>query len=141
MEIGRKIFFDILTGNIIFDTGEREGSAVETTAEHDIATFSTLSERNRETFGVLELPFGAYASDFSEGRLIGVDLVTNEPIFSYPNPNEPIEPIIEQIPMSTQIESLEATFMYDSMMKDMAIEESNNQQADLMYQLMMNGVL
>lgn len=40
-----------------------------------------------------------------------------------------------------EVEYLEANFMYDSMMKDMAIEESNNQQAELMYQLMMNGVL
>lgn len=40
-----------------------------------------------------------------------------------------------------KVYELEANFMYDSMMKDLAMEQSMNQQADMMYQLMIKGVL
>jgi len=51
--------------------------------------------------------------------------------------------VVEQEIMTHRdlISKLEANFMYDSMMKDLSIEESTNQQADLLYQLMMKGVL
>ena len=65
-QIGRKIFYELATGNIIVDTGERQGAVIATTIEQDIATFTALSERNRETFDVIELPFGYRAQDFAE---------------------------------------------------------------------------
>lgn len=61
MKIGRKLYYEKSTGAIITDTGERQGSVVATTIEQDIVTFTALSERNRETFDVLELEYGEYA--------------------------------------------------------------------------------
>lgn len=63
-QIGRKIYYELATGNIILETGERQGDVVETTFDQDIATFTALSERNRSSFDVLELSFGAYADNF-----------------------------------------------------------------------------
>lgn len=105
--IGRKLFYEIETGNIIQVTEERQGAVVATTIEQDIATYTALSERNRETFDVLELPFGAYAQDFAEGmQIIGVDIETKTPIFEYPNVSDPNEPIVTVVPLSEEINAL-----------------------------------
>jgi hypothetical protein len=102
-EIGRKIFHELTTGNVIIDTGERQGSVVATTIEQDISTFTALSERNRDTFDVLELPFGAYAQDFAESNGYRVNVETKELEFSYPDPNEPETPPVFQKALSEQV--------------------------------------
>lgn len=103
MKLGRKLFYDKVTRNILVDTGEWSNAPRDKTIEEEIATYPILSERNRETFDVLELPYGAYSQDFREGRLIGVDLETKIPIFEYPNPENPDEPIIAEKPLTVQI--------------------------------------
>lgn len=89
MQIGRKIYYDILTGNVILDTGERQGFVRKTTFEEDVQTYKTLSERNRETFDYIELEYGQYAQDFAECNGYRVNPETKELEFSYPDPNLP----------------------------------------------------
>lgn len=108
MQIGKKIFFDKLTGNVILDTGEKSGAAAETTIERDVLSFTVLSERNRETFDVLELPFGSYAQNFAEANGYRVNVETKTLEFSYPDPNAPEAPPIYQKPLSEQITELKA---------------------------------
>lgn len=103
MKIGRKIYYEIATGNVILDTGERQGSVVLTSLEQDIQTYKALSERNRESFDVIELPFGAYRQDFAESNGYRVNPETKELEFSYPDPNEPEEPQPYIIPLSQEI--------------------------------------
>lgn len=105
MKIGRKIYYDLSTGNVIIDTGERQGSVIPTTIDQDIETYKALSERNRDTFDVLELPYGAYSQDFAECNGYRVNPETKELEFSYPDPNNPEEPQEPQFikPLSTQI--------------------------------------
>lgn len=105
-KIGRKVYYDKLTGEVIKDTGEKVGKVTQTTIEQDITAFTALSERNRDTFDVIELEYGEYSQDFQEGRLIGVNLETKTPIFEYPNPENPSEPIVVEKPLSTEIEEL-----------------------------------
>lgn len=138
---GRRIYYDVITGDLITDTGEKYGSVKITTIEQDILSFKSLSERNRETFDVLELPYGAYAQDFATCNGYRVNPETKGLEFIYPDPNEPEAEPVYQKPLSEQIEELEAILMYDSMMKEMEIEESKNNHAELLYQLMINGVL
>ncbi|WP_153123291.1 hypothetical protein [Peribacillus tepidiphilus] len=116
-QIGRKIYYDIATGNIIMDTGERQGSVIATTVDQDIATFTALSERNRETFDVIELEFGQYAADFAQCNGYRVNPQTLELEFSYPDPNatEPQEPVFVK-PLTEQVKELEvstANYMID----------------------------
>jgi hypothetical protein len=106
MKIGRRIYFDVETGNVLVDTGERQGAVIPTTVAQDIQVYTALSERNRETFDFIELPYGWYSWDFREGRLIGVDLETKIPLFEYPNPEDPETPIIPDRPLSVEIEEL-----------------------------------
>ncbi|MDK7664386.1 hypothetical protein [Cytobacillus oceanisediminis] len=101
----RRIFYDIATGDKIHEIG-RTGVFTLPTIDQDIATFTALSERNRETFDVIELPFGAYQQDFAEARLIGVDLEKKIPLFAYPDPENPGQEITPPIPLSEEVKTL-----------------------------------
>lgn len=111
MKIGRKIYYDKTTGNIVFDKGEMLGSVIATTIEQDIATYAALSERNRDTFDVLELPYGAYSQDFAECNGYRVNVETKTLEFSYPDPNEPTLEQPYQAPLSEQVKNHEATIL------------------------------
>ncbi|BDH60156.1 hypothetical protein MTP04_02860 [Lysinibacillus sp. PLM2] len=119
MEIGRRVYYDVATGNFILDTGERAGLVVVTTIDQDISTFKELSERNRESFDVIELEYGQLTQDFMESTSIHVNLEKLSTLtageewkaieFSYPDPNIPPdeqEPIYIA-PLSEKVTKLE----------------------------------
>jgi len=108
MQIGRRIYYDKQTGNVILDTGERQGAVVPTTIEQDFATYAALAQRVPETVGVLELEFGQYAQDFAACNGYRVDLSGETPtlVFSYPDPADPEAPPVYQKPLSEQIAEL-----------------------------------
>lgn len=114
--IGRKIYYDKTTGEPLVDTGEREGLEgliAQTTIEQDIATYRELSERNRDSFDVIELGFGQYFQDFMECTSYRVNPETKQMEFSYPNPNVPPEeqePVYQKS-LSEQVKTLEATIL------------------------------
>lgn len=101
----RRIFYDLTTGNKIVEVG-RSGGMVIPTIEQDIATYTALSERNRDTFDVLELPYGAYSQDFRECNGCRVNVETGELEFSYPDPNEPSVEQPYQAPLSEEVKVL-----------------------------------
>lgn len=103
MKIGRKIFYDKNTGEVIVNTGERQGSVIPTTIEQDITVYKSLSERNRNTFDYVQLEYGQYAQDFMECNGYHVDVSTKEILFSYPNPNETENEPVYQKPLSEEI--------------------------------------
>lgn len=109
-EIGKRIYFDTQDGRVVFEINEQvhyfEG--LVQSIEKDIADFKALSERNRETFDVLELPFGAYAQDFAESNGYRVNAETKALEFSYPDTNKPEAPQVFQKPLSEQITELKA---------------------------------
>lgn len=107
MNIGRMIFYDKVTGEKIVDTGEWSGVIIKKTVEQQIATYTELSERNRDTFDVLELPYGAYAQDFAECNGYRVNLETRTLEFSYPDPNDPGVEQPYQAPLSEKVATLE----------------------------------
>ena len=87
-QIGRKIYYDKTTGNVIVDTGEMMGAVVETTIDQDFETYQALNERVRDTVGVIQLEYGQYAQDFAQCNGYRVNPETLELEFSYPDPNE-----------------------------------------------------
>ncbi|MGD6876756.1 hypothetical protein [Bacillus infantis] len=134
-----KFYFNKSTGDIFFETSAES----VTTIEQDIATFTALSERNRETFDVIELPFGAYQQDFAEsvGYRVDVDALAELPedrrgeaiVFSVADPENPEVPIELPKPLSVQIEELKdfnvsnmlaMTEMYE---EKLVLEERNKQ--------------
>lgn len=109
MQIGRKIYYDLETGNIIIDTGERSGSVVETTVEQDFVTYAALAERVPSTVGCLQLDYGEFAQEFAECNGYWVDVSSETPslLFSYPNPEQPEEPFVYRKPLSEQVQEQE----------------------------------
>lgn len=103
MEIGRRIYFDTKTGDVLIDCGERWGSVTYTPPFDDLTTYTKLSERFPSSFDFIELPFRAYEQDFRECIGYRVNLVTRELEFSYPDPDQ--ESIYQQ-PLSKEIAQL-----------------------------------
>lgn len=88
MEIGRKIYYEKITGNVLLDTGERSGFVKETTQEEDFETYKVLTERVPETVGCLQLEYGQYTQDFAECSGYCVNPVTLEFEFTFPDLRE-----------------------------------------------------
>lgn len=118
-KIGRKLYFDLVTGEVIVDTGERMGSVIPTTVERDIEVYTALSERNRETFDVLELNYGDYSNDFGSAISYRVNVETKEIEFAYPTGEEEIpEEIVYQKPLSEKVVELEGKLSTQELMTD-----------------------
>ncbi len=107
-KIGRKIYYDKTTGNVILDTGEKIGAVIETTIDQDFETYQALKERVRDTVGVIQLEFGQYAEDFAQCNGYRVNPQTLELEFSYPDPNttEPQEPVYQK-PLTEKLKEIE----------------------------------
>jgi len=105
-QIGRKIFFDKLTGDKLVDTGDRSGNIRETTTEEDFATYAALAERVPETVGVFQLEYGQYARDFAECNGYRVNPQTLQIEFSYPDPNNPTPEPVYRKPLSEEVDAL-----------------------------------
>lgn len=97
-KIGRRIYYDKTTGNVILDTGERIGAVIETTIDQDFETYQILKERVRDTVGVIRLEYGQYAQDFAQCNGYRVNPEKKELEFSYPDPNttESQEPVYQK---------------------------------------------
>jgi len=79
--IGRRLFYNLSTGEILMDTGERAGYVRRTTPEEDYPDFDPAQH------GVLELEYGALTEDFAQCNGLRVDVSGDTPklIFSYPD--------------------------------------------------------
>lgn len=106
VNIGRKIYYEISTGNVLVDTGERSGNVRETTVDEDFVSYAALTARVRETVDYIQLQYGQYAQDFAEcnGYRVNPDTKTLE--FSYPDPNQPEEPPVYRAPLSEEVARL-----------------------------------
>ncbi|WII36365.1 hypothetical protein [Paenibacillus thiaminolyticus] len=108
MNIGKRIYFDNVTGDVVYETSERSGNVVETTVEYDISMSKALTERNRESFDYIQLEYRQYAEDFDacNGYLINPESKQLE--FSYPDPDGPEpQPSGYRPPLSEKVLNLE----------------------------------
>lgn len=107
-QIGTKIYYCLLSGNIIQIIGDCQGYVKETTFDEDIEIYSELKERNRGSIGLLTFNYGEYPKLSKGSTGVMVNLETKELIFSYEElPQEPIEPTEIEI-MQEKISILEA---------------------------------
>lgn len=116
--IGRKIYFDKLTGNVILDTGEKTGAVRQTTVDEDFQVYTDLQQRVKDTVGVIELEYGQYSQDFMQCSGYRVNITSNKLEFSYPDPNAPQQPQepTYQKPLSEQVKELQQSVIELSMM-------------------------
>ena len=105
-QLGTKIYYCLLTGNVIKIIGDMMGYVKETTFDEDIEIYTELKERDIESIGLLQFEYGEYPKLSKNATGIMVDLETKELIFSYDElPQEPIEPTEIEI-MQNEIKEL-----------------------------------
>ena len=102
----RRIYYDKTTGNKLVEVGYQGFVITPSTIEKDISDYPILSERNRDSFDVLELSFEDYSHDFAECNGYRVNVDTKELEFSCPDPNEPDAPQVFVKPLTVQIEEI-----------------------------------
>ena len=94
-QIGTKIYYCTLSGNVIKIIGDMQGYVKETTFDEDIEIYTELKERDKETIGLLQFSYGEYPILSKGSTGVMVDLETKELIFSYEElpipPQEPTE--------------------------------------------------
>lgn len=96
MKIGRKIYYEISTGDVILITPEKF-SGIATTKEQDFAMYEALSCRVPESVGVVELEYGQYSSDFQICSAVRVDLETESLLFNYPVFEQPLSVLVDTL--------------------------------------------
>lgn len=106
----RYLFYELDTGYVLLNEG-RNNESIMPSIDRIIEIYPVLSERNRDTFDVLELDFGTYSQDFAECNGYRVNVETKALEFSYPDPNEPTVEQPYQAPLSEQVKNLEATIL------------------------------
>jgi hypothetical protein len=106
LEIGRRIFYDLVTGNILADSGERSGNVKETQISDDFASYKNLNERSPQSVGIIQLEFDQLSQDFLKcnGYRVNPDTKTLE--FTYPDPNIPPTPPVFQKPLTEQMKDV-----------------------------------
>ena len=92
-QIGTKIYYCLLTGNVIKIIGDMQGYVRETTFDEDYEIYSELKEREKSSIGLLTFEYGEYPKLSQGSTGVMVNLETKELIFSYEElPQEPQEP-------------------------------------------------
>lgn len=106
--IGRKIYYDKITGEVLLTIGEKTGVWIrDTTFQEDVDTYKVLKDRELFSFDFLKLEFGDYAQDFVECISYRVNPETKTLEFSYNDPNEPALEQPYQEPLSEKVKQLE----------------------------------
>ena len=98
-QIGTKIYYCLLTGNVVKIIGDMQGYVKETSFDEDVEIYTELKERDRDSIGLLQFKYGEYPKLSQGATGVMVDLETKELIFSYEElPTPPQEPTeIEKI--------------------------------------------
>jgi len=85
MPIGRKLYYDKNTGDVVLHIPEKHHEdAVDTTKAQDFETYSVLQNRNPDVINVLKIPYGENRGDFEKAKSIKVNTDTKEVIFDFP---------------------------------------------------------
>ena len=86
LDIGRKIYFELSTGNVLQDCGERSGCVIATTQDQDFTAYTALKPYQQSAVDVISLAYGQDADKFSKykyhidptTKLVVFDLTTEQ---------------------------------------------------------------
>jgi hypothetical protein len=81
--IGRKIYYDKTSGNVLVVISEMVIFSEDTTIEQDIQNYTILTGRTRSSFDVIQLPFGELVDEFAKATSYRVNPATREIEFNY----------------------------------------------------------
>ncbi|AOZ91618.1 hypothetical protein [Paenibacillus crassostreae] len=127
--VGRRLYYDKSTGEIIIDTRERIGYEVEATIESDFDRYTLLKERTIDSVGVIELEYGQYSEDFEQATRCKINPETLKLEFSYPDPNNPVPEVpIYRKPLTEEVELLKSADL------------DNKEAITTLYEMMLSGM-
>lgn len=110
MDIGRKIYFEKSTGNVLQDCGERSGSVIATTQDQDFQAYTALQPYQQNAVGVIQCDYGYNADNFSKYPFhidVTKDPVDETAIIFDLTPNQQVE-VQLQVTQEQRISELEA---------------------------------
>lgn len=106
-QIGTKIYYCLVAGNVIKIIGDMQGYVKETTFDEDYEIYTELKERDKNSIALLQFNYGEYPKLSKDSTGVTVNLETKELIFSYEElPQIPQEPTEIEI-MQNRISQLE----------------------------------
>lgn len=108
-EVGRMIFYDNKTGQVLVTAPSQRGPKVHESPDELIPIYPVLRERDRESYGVKVLEYGQLDQDFATADDWRVDPDTLELEFFYRDPNDPETPQDPRKPLSEEVDELNAT--------------------------------
>lgn len=76
MQVGRKVYFDKLTGSVFVDTGERDVNVYETSQIEDFNTYPQLTGKDPATIDFILLQYGERLTEFANIGSMHVDPTT-----------------------------------------------------------------
>jgi len=123
LQLGRRIYYDTRTGNVLYDSGEMTGYGfLKPTRAQDMQAIKILRDYDPTYVGFLELEFGQFKQDFENCIGYTINVHTKQPIFVYSDGTE--------IPVSTKKPSL-----------SQEIEELKKQNAAMLLTLVANDLI
>lgn len=97
-QIGTKVYYCNITGNVIKIIGDMQGYVKETNFDEDYLIYQELNEREKNTIELIQVPYGQYVILSKNSTGVMVNLETKELVFTYePIPEEPLPPTIDDI--------------------------------------------
>lgn len=98
MPVGRKLYYELATGDVILIVPEKHGqNAINTTKEQDFQMYDVLTVRNPDAIGLIQLEYGQYSAEFQSARSVHVNLETQELQFEYPEYHPPLTVQVETL--------------------------------------------
>ena len=77
-QIGTKIYYCVLTGNVIKIIGDMQGYVKETSFDEEIEIYTELKERDKDSIGLLTFEYGEYPKLSKGSTGVMVNLETKE---------------------------------------------------------------
>ncbi|WFB60589.1 hypothetical protein [Paenibacillus sp. BR1-192] len=109
IQVGRMIFYDKGTGQVLVTAPSQEGSYVYENPEDLIPLYPELKDRDRSSFDIIQLEYGQYDEDFSRATKWEVDRSTLSLVFRYHDPNNPEVPQPLRKPLTEEVDELNST--------------------------------
>lgn len=137
-QIGTKIYYCLLSGNIIKIIGDMQGYVKETSFDEDIEIYTELKERDKDAIGLLTFEYGEYPKLSQGSTGVMVNLETKELIFTYEELPTPPQELTEIEIIQEKISILEAensALLESQKVQDRTIVENDMRMMDLEWAL------
>lgn len=95
MNIGRKVYYQLSSGNVILSTSEMSGDVVETTIDQDFEFYKELQPYQQNAVGVIKMNYGEQAQNFTTYPY-HVDITQNPPVIVW-DTNSPIGASLQDV--------------------------------------------